>query len=205
MIYQKERLNKINPVVKCLCEIALSKYKKDCIIVEGKRTVERQLELYGKGRSIVECMKYMDYKKAVKYSKPTETQVTWTTNSRHLTGLAVDVVPFYNNKIQWVLDPDLIRIMEMHGFESGSRWKKQDIPHYQIDLPKPLRKTISSYNTTPQLTRCIQSQLVKKGYIIAIDGVFGEQTKQAVKDFKCEHGLYFTPRVTRKAIKLLFL
>lgn len=199
MIYRKERLNNVSPILKCLALIALSKLKGDYIIVEGLRTKERQLELYGKGRTIAECQNVMSLYAAKKYAKPDMDQVTWTLKSNHLTGCAIDVIPFY----KWEKDPELIRCMVSHGFESGSFWKKADIPHFQIVLPKPKRKSIDAANTTEQLTVIIQAALKKAGYYITVDGLFGEKTKKAVISYKKDHGLLGTGRVTRKMLKML--
>ena len=200
MIYRKERLNNVSPVIKCLALIALGKLKGDYIIVEGLRTKARQLELYGQGRNVTECQKVMSYSAARKYAKPGMDQVTWTLQSNHLTGCAIDVIPFY----RWEKDPELIKCMVAHGFESGSFWKNHvDIPHYQILLPKPKRKSIDAANTTDQLTTVIQAALKKSGYYITVDGVFGEKTKRTVIEYKKEHGLLATGRVTRKMLKML--
>jgi peptidoglycan LD-endopeptidase CwlK len=53
------------------------------MVVEGLRTAARQAELYAQGRT-----------------KPGKV-VTWTLKSKHLDGLAVDLAPIVNGKIDW--------------------------------------------------------------------------------------------------------
>lgn len=52
-------------------------------VIEGVRTQQRQEELYAQGRT-----------------KPGKI-VTWTLNSKHIEGKAVDFVPFVNGAIPW--------------------------------------------------------------------------------------------------------
>lgn len=61
-----------------------------CYIFESKRTIERQYELFGKGRTVAECLKNGV---PAKYANPKAGKpVTWTLKSNHLTGNAIDVV-----------------------------------------------------------------------------------------------------------------
>lgn len=55
----------------------------DLLITEGVRTKEQQQKLYAQGRT-----------------RPGKV-VTWTLDSKHITGDAVDVVPLVNNNIPW--------------------------------------------------------------------------------------------------------
>lgn len=206
MIIHNERLKGVSPVIVCLINIALEKLKGDYIIIEGVRSKERQYELFGKGRDINELIYYMTKDLAVKYAKPDETKVTWTLNSLHLTGRAVDIAGYKDNKIKWERNNFLINTMSSVGFECGANWKKNvDTPHYQINLRYPKRKTVSKSNTTPHLTYSIQKALTKKGYPVKCDSIYGAETIKAVKDFKSDHGLIKTGRVTRKTFKLLYL
>jgi peptidoglycan L-alanyl-D-glutamate endopeptidase CwlK len=52
-------------------------------VVEGVRTKARQAELYAQGRT-----------------KPGKV-VTWTLNSKHIGGMAVDLAPYVNGAIDW--------------------------------------------------------------------------------------------------------
>lgn len=206
MIIHDERLKGVSPVIVCLVKIAVSKIKGDFIIVEGVRTKERQLELFGKGRDIVDLISHMSIDQAAKYAKPAETRVTWTLNSLHLTGRAVDIAGYKDNKIKWERNNFLINTMSSVGFDCGANWKKNvDTPHYQINLRYPKRYTVSKNNTTPHLTYCIQKALTKKGYPVECDSIFGAETIKAVKEFKSDHGLMRSGRITRKTFKLLYM
>lgn len=72
--------------------------------------------------------------------------VSWTKNSKHLTGDAIDIVPFdvYNlhgaDKLQWITsDPVWQKIGalgEALGLRWGGRWKVKDMGHFEIiDTP----------------------------------------------------------------------
>lgn len=75
-------------------------------VIEGVRTRERQAELYAQGRT-----------------KPGKI-VTWTMNSKHIDGKAVDFVPYVNNSIPWN-DVLLFTVLGKAMFEAA---KELDIP-----------------------------------------------------------------------------
>ncbi|CAB1222418.1 M15 family metallopeptidase [Acinetobacter bouvetii] len=88
------RLEGVHPdlvkVVKRAIEITLQ----DFLVVEGIRTEEQCYINYGKGRTWEQCTA-----KGVpaKYAQPKLAKVTWLTNplsSKHVTGKAVDLVPY---------------------------------------------------------------------------------------------------------------
>lgn len=89
------------------------------ILTCAKRTPEEQAELYAQGRT-----------------KPGHI-VTWTLNSRHLTGKAFDIA-ITDNKGKPVWDADAYqvpgRLGESIGLVWGGRWQKPDYPHFE--LPK---------------------------------------------------------------------
>jgi peptidoglycan L-alanyl-D-glutamate endopeptidase CwlK len=68
--------------------------------------------------------------------------VSWTMNSRHLTGEAIDVCPFEAyalhgpDKLQWnASDPVWLRlgvIGEAVGLVWGGRWKVKDLGHFEL-------------------------------------------------------------------------
>jgi peptidoglycan L-alanyl-D-glutamate endopeptidase CwlK len=77
--------------------------------------------------------------------------VSWTTNSKHLTGDAIDIVPFdvYNlhgaDKLQWVTsDPvweKLGALGEALGLRWGGRWKVKDMGHFEfVESPGDIRR-----------------------------------------------------------------
>jgi peptidoglycan L-alanyl-D-glutamate endopeptidase CwlK len=63
--------------------LAASRVPFDMLLTEGVRTKEQQANLYTQGRT-----------------RPGKV-VTWTLNSKHITGDAVDVCPLVENKIPW--------------------------------------------------------------------------------------------------------
>jgi len=90
-------------------------------IVEGRRSQERQNELYEQGRS-----------------KPGQV-VTWTRNSKHTQGLAVDIAQLdENGKITYNATPGFWEQMgsigKSLGLTWGGDWKKTpDKPHFQLN------------------------------------------------------------------------
>lgn len=90
----------------------------DFKITEGLRTLARQKELVGGGAS-------------------------WTMNSRHLTGHAVDVAALVAGKVRWdwplyykIADAVFLSAKELQiPIAWGGNWKKprQDGPHFELD------------------------------------------------------------------------
>ena len=72
----EERLVGVNPALVAVVRRAIELSTVDFTVLEGKRTLERQQELFDQGRT-----------------KPGKI-VTWTMKSKHLDGDAVDLVPF---------------------------------------------------------------------------------------------------------------
>jgi peptidoglycan L-alanyl-D-glutamate endopeptidase CwlK len=71
--------------------------------------------------------------------------VSWTTRSKHLDGLAIDVCPYMQwqltgpDKLQWdATDPvwsAMGRIGEELGLRWGGRWKQRDLGHFEYVIP----------------------------------------------------------------------
>lgn len=71
--------------------------------------------------------------------------VSWTTRSKHLDGLAIDVCPFLQyqlngpDKLQWdAADPVWQRlgaIGEKLGLRWGGRWQQRDMGHFEYVAP----------------------------------------------------------------------
>ena len=73
---------------------AIQLSKQDFMVLEGIRTREQCMINYGKGRTVAQCVA-----KGVpaKYAQPKVAKVTWLNNpfaSKHVTGKAVDLVPY---------------------------------------------------------------------------------------------------------------
>ena len=80
----KQRLMGVHPKLVHVVERALELSPVDFMVVEGFRTLARQQELYAQGRTTPGKI------------------VTWTMNSKHLTGNAVDIAPVdATGKVLW--------------------------------------------------------------------------------------------------------
>jgi len=77
------RLKGVNPALVRVVTRAAELLPFDVCVVEGVRTKARQAELYAQGRT-----------------KPGR-KVTWTLNSKHIGGLAVDLAPYVSGAIDW--------------------------------------------------------------------------------------------------------
>lgn len=208
---------KLNVLVKALLELALQDAKEhgvNPLVVETLRPKERQYMLYGQGRTQSQC-------KAVgvpaTYSDPSKSKVTWTLNSIHITGCAVDVVPQrkVNDKMTaiWnVKDKDtqqLIKSMTKFGFEAGANWKSSpDSPHYQI---KGIQKNTTAFTrkyTNKFITLMIQKALNKKLKLkgedkLVEDGAWGNATDKMVNVFRKKCGWKESSCIGAKALKVL--
>lgn len=65
---------------------------------------------------------------------------TWTLDSNHLRGEAIDLVPLKSGAYWWAA-PDAVwkrmgEIGEAHGLEWGGRWKHTDCPHFELKKGK---------------------------------------------------------------------
>lgn len=77
--FSKRSLNNlkgVNPNLVSIAHKALEISTIDFVVIEGLRTVERQRQLVKAGAS-------------------------WTMNSKHITGRAIDVVPWHDGAIRW--------------------------------------------------------------------------------------------------------
>jgi peptidoglycan L-alanyl-D-glutamate endopeptidase CwlK len=76
--------------------------------------------------------------------------VSWTRNSKHLTGEAIDVCPYQTyelhgpDKLQWDhADPAwhvIGRIGEAIGLRWGGRWQQRDMGHFELASPAVLER-----------------------------------------------------------------
>jgi peptidoglycan L-alanyl-D-glutamate endopeptidase CwlK len=113
-----KNLNGIHPDLRRVMDRALQESPLDFVVIEGLRTKERQKQLVAEGAS-------------------------WTLNSRHLTGHAVDIVPIGPNgkaAFDWPLYHRLAPAVkaaaaaEGVALDWGGDWRKQkDGPHFELN------------------------------------------------------------------------
>lgn len=140
----KERLATVDPRLAAICHLALCKSPIDFMILEGKRSVARQHELYGQGRTANDLAR-VGVNPAL--AKPHMNKVTWTLKSNHFTGRAVDIVPY---PVDWN-DTQKFNIIAQVMFDAASdlgtpiRWGadwdrdgnprergESDSPHFEL-------------------------------------------------------------------------
>ena len=166
-------LNGIHPDLRRVMDRALQNSPLDFCVIEGLRTKKRQAELVAAGKS-------------------------WTMNSRHLTGHAVDLMPFVDGvgSFSWPLynqlGPAVKKAAKEEGvdLEWGGDWspKHLDGPHFQLseasypaseftttDKPpkdkKPRTKVAQSTTIRAAGTQCLAGAGMAAGAIEATSGV----------------------------------
>lgn len=92
------RLSTVHPDLQKVIKRAIQITKVDFAVTQGKRTLEEQYALYGKGRTAEELA---NAGVPAFYAKPSEKRVSWTMKSNHLSGRAVDLAPYINGKLEW--------------------------------------------------------------------------------------------------------
>jgi peptidoglycan L-alanyl-D-glutamate endopeptidase CwlK len=109
------RLVGVHPDLVRVVRRALELSPIDFSVIEGVRTKKRQRELVAAGAS-------------------------WTMNSRHLTGHAVDIAPYIGGTVRWDWPPfyALAKAMKAAAKELGvpivwgGDWKAKDGPHFEL-------------------------------------------------------------------------
>lgn len=139
----------VQPQLRRVVELAITKTKVDFGVAQGGRTLDYQMQLYGKGRTRAQC-RAMGVPEA--YAKPTLDKVTWIDprNSNHLNGpdglgRAVDLVPYYKGVQNWDnsgrlgLWPPIAEAMKAAAKELGvpinwgGDWEgTPDRPHFEL-------------------------------------------------------------------------
>ena len=126
------RLEGVHPDLVRVVKRAIEITAQDFMVTEGLRTLARQKDLYAQGRT-----------------KPGPV-VTWTLKSKHIDGLAVDLVPFNDGKPDWTAGKNFDEIAKaMHDAAEelgvqitwGADWDRDgnprergesDSPHFQL-------------------------------------------------------------------------
>lgn len=141
-------LSKLNPALFTRVTDALEEMRSDeklkalgvtgIAISETLREIAVQMAYYSRSRMAVMDVKAM-YKAAGLYAigdAEAKRAATWTLESRHLRGEAVDLVPLKAGAYWWAA-PEAVwkrmgEIGEAHGLEWGGRWKNADCPHFEL-------------------------------------------------------------------------
>ncbi|WP_320159395.1 MULTISPECIES: M15 family metallopeptidase [unclassified Acinetobacter] len=133
------RLEGVHPELVKVVQRAIQLTDQDFMVVEGVRSKEQCYINYGKGRTASQC-------KAkgvpIKYAQPNLSKVTWLNNplaSNHVTGQAVDLVPYpvdWNDlkKFQVVANAMQAAAKDLGVKLSwGGNWKtSKDYPHFEL-------------------------------------------------------------------------
>ena len=107
-------------------------------VSESLREVAVQMAYYSRSRMSIADVKAM-YKAAGLYAigdEEAKKPNTWTLDSKHIRGEAVDLVPTKAGQYWWKA-PEAVwfrmgEIGEKHGLTWGGRWKNHDCPHFEI-------------------------------------------------------------------------
>lgn len=116
-VRSRRNMEGIHPDLRALMLKAIEISSIDFVIIEGKRTLERQKQLYANG-------------------------ATTTLNSRHITGHAVDLAPVVGKEVRFdwplyhILAAEVKRAASILGIPIvwGGDWKSfKDGPHFELD------------------------------------------------------------------------
>lgn len=118
-----KRLEGVHPDLVAVVKRAITITQVDFVVTSGVRTQQEQADLYAQGRT-----------------KPGPI-VTWTLNSRHIGGFAVDLAAYVGGKISWDTKHYVPIAWAMKRaaidltvpIEWGGDWKRKDMPHFELD------------------------------------------------------------------------
>ncbi|MBA4274035.1 MAG: cell wall biosynthesis protein [Alphaproteobacteria bacterium] len=110
----------------------------DIAVIETLRDVATQMAYYSRGR-MPNAVDVQEMYKAAGLWKITPAEshkmVTWTMNSKHLEGKAIDIAPMKGSRVWWDAPKDVWERMgqlgEQAGLNWGGRWKNADTPHFE--------------------------------------------------------------------------
>ena len=131
-------LKGVNPNLVKVVERAIELTEQDFLVLEGVRSKEQCYINYGKGRTVAQCSA-----KGVptNYAQPSLSKVTWLNNplaSKHVTGNAVDLVPYPINWNTISKFTTISKAMKQAAkelgvdLEWGGDWTKKDYPHFEL-------------------------------------------------------------------------
>lgn len=107
-------------------------------VIETLRTLDTQMAYYSRGRMEADDVKAM-YKAAGLWKisdDDARKKITWTLDSKHLRGEAIDIAPMRAGRVWWSA-PQIVwermgKIIEDNGLAWGGRWKTADCPHAEL-------------------------------------------------------------------------
>jgi peptidoglycan L-alanyl-D-glutamate endopeptidase CwlK len=176
----------IHPIVKeNALELIKRAYEENIYIqiTSGYRSMEEQAALYGQGR---ESYIY----NGIEYGDPSKPIVTNAKpgDSNHNFGLAIDfvLVSEDGNRALWEVNDRWRRVAEIGkelGFKWGGDWTSfKDNPHLEMkDADSNSSRPMLRIGENGEYVKQLQEALTRAGfYTDPCDGVFGDNTKQAV-------------------------
>lgn len=167
-------ISSLNAVAQTACNLFMSKCKEaglNVLITETRRTQERQNYLYCQGRTVAQATaKGISKDFATKYCKPNASQVTWTLNSNHKSGMAWDICK--NIKGQEYSDSAFFKkcgaIAKELGITWGGTWSTPDTPHFEVTKAWVAPKVKEEYVVTK--TKIELNGVIKEVEAINING-----------------------------------
>lgn len=107
-------------------------------VIETLRTMEVQTAYYAQGRKPLADVNAL--RKLAGLWTITDLdnkrRITWTLQSNHLWGAAIDVAPLNGITINWGAPfhewEAMAKYAEEIGISWGGRWEQQDLPHYEL-------------------------------------------------------------------------
>lgn len=136
------RLATVHPDMQRVAHRAIELTTIDFSITQGKRTLDEQKRLYGKGRTASQCRAAGV---PAEYARPNDKKVTWTLKSNHISGNAIDVAPYVKGKLEYDdngklgLWPQIANAFKLAACELGvpikwgGDWEgTTDRPHFEL-------------------------------------------------------------------------
>jgi hypothetical protein len=187
-----KKLVKVKPNLVKVVGRAAEITKQPFQIVQGNRTQAEQNRLYAQGRT-----------------RPGRI-VTWTKNSDHIGGKAVDFAALVNGKINWneIYYPKIADAFKQAatelgiGIEWGGDWRTKDWGHIALTEKNPTpTKPAAGIGWTIQ---DVQQALIKHGFRPGIvDGILGPKTYAALKAFQKARGLSQASGINKRTTNAL--
>jgi hypothetical protein len=174
----EKKLARVKPDLVSVVRRAAELTKQAFQIVQGNRTQAEQNALYAQGRT-----------------RPGNI-VTWTKNSKHIGGNAIDFAALVNNKINWDTKfyPPIANAFKAAakelgvGIVAGIDWKTRDWGHIQLE-PRAATPKAPAAGKGWTLSD-VQTALNKHGHNPGpVDGILGKKTRAALTAFQKAKGL----------------